>query len=499
MNRRPSSTPSAPEAAKDRRRRRDTAAGRAAAATGRGTDAAATGRGTAPTAGAAPGFTERTAVGRATEPGEAGSRPEGIAPHWFDAVAAHPGAQALAKQWLAIVAWLVALVALAVNAATMSSLYGAFVPLVLVAAVLQSISLPTALGRPRGAITLAVVSLGGTTVLTEGHATLPWPIPVTSLVIAAMLCAILALRERWAYAVTCGLLSVAVPGACAVAIGLITDEWRPISANLLTAASVLALVITFGVLVREALRSRAELLEQQERTAAEQERRQLVEERNRIARELHDIVAHGLSIISIQASTARYRTSGMPAEVAAELDQITELARTALVEMRELLSVLRQAEAEQDLAPQPTLAKLPDLVETVGRSAAVSFTVHGDLQDPAVSDVTAISAYRIVQEALSNAVRHAPGAPIDVEVAIGQNVLMIDVQNPDAALSPPASVDGPRGFGLLGMRERATFIGGMLAAGPLPSGGFSVHAELPLRAASKISPESADDGAHPAE
>lgn len=437
----------------------------------------------------------RSGRGR-TPPAGGRSRPDRIVPNWFDAVAAHPGAQALAKQWLAIVVWLVALLALAVNAATMSSLYRAFVPVALVAAVLHSVSLPTALSRPRGAIALATVGLGGTTVLTAGHETLPWPVPVTSLVITAMLCAVLALRERWPYAVVCGVLSVTVPGLCALALGLLDDDWRAIAPNLLTAASVLALVITFGVLVREALRSRAELLEQQERAAAEQERRQLVEERNRIARELHDIVAHSLSIISIQASTARYRTTGMPAEIAAELDQITESARTALMEMRQLLSVLRQEEGEQDLAPQPTLAQLPALIETVRRGAGVAFTVHGDLNDPGVSDVTAISAYRIVQEALSNAVRHAPGAPIEVQIAVGRDVLMIDVQNPVAAL-PGDTTPGPRGFGLVGMRERATFIGGMLSAGPLASGGFSVHAELPLRAVRKGGPGADDDGTQP--
>ena len=380
-----------------------------------------------------------------------------------------------------MVVWFAALVALVVNGATMPSLYRAFVPMALVASVLHAVSLPVALKRPRVGVLLATLSIGGTTFLTSGREQLPWPIPVVSLVITALLCAILAVRERWPYAVVGGLLAVAVPGLSAVLILMTREEWVPISGNLLTTASVLALVTIFGVLIRESLTSRAELLEQQERAVAEQERRQLIEERTRIARELHDIVAHSLSIISIQASTVRYRIEGVSQEVVTELDQITDSARTALLEMRGLLAVLRQEDAERELAPQPTLGRIPELIDSTRRSGArVQFGVHGDLDDAMVSDTTAISAYRIVQESLSNAVRHAPGAPIDVEIAVGADVLVIDVQNPAPRESqPPSTALG--GFGLLGMWERATYAGGRLHAGPLQSGGFAVHAELPVR------------------
>lgn len=426
-----------------------------------------------------------------------------VVPRWFDGAIPHPGSRLLSSQWLTIFVWLSALVALVVNAATMPSLYRGFVPLTLVASMLQAVSLPVALKRPRVAVALSTIALGGTTVLTMDREVFPWPIPVVSLVIASLLCAILALRERWPYAVVGGVLAVVVPGLCATGVALLRDEWRPIAPNLLTAASVLALVTTFGVLIRESLMSRAELLEQQERTAAEQERRQVVEERTRIARELHDIVAHSLSIISIQASTLRYRVEGVTEEVRIELDQITESARTALVEMRDLLAVLRQEDAEQELAPQPTLSRIPELIENVRRSAAVvTFDVQGDLDDEGVHDVTAISAYRIVQEALSNAVRHAPGAPVHVRIDVGQDVLVIDVHNPGPVVhgsrfagstaSEPSPADAPSGgpgdsfaggFGLRGMRERATFAGGRLHAGQSSDGAFTVHAELPLRGA----------------
>ncbi|MGC0272122.1 sensor histidine kinase [Pseudactinotalea sp. Z1739] len=449
---------------------------------------------------------QESASQRSLDDGWTGTREpnkDRVVPRWFDSAIPHPGSRLLSSQWLTIFVWLSGLVALAVNAATMPTLYRAFVPLTLVASMLHAVSLPVALKRPKVAVALSTIALGGTTVLTMGREVFPWPIPVVSLVITSLLCAILALRERWPYAMVGSLLAVVVPGLCATVVALVRDEWRPILPNLLTAASVLALVTTFGVLIRESLMSRAELLAQQERTAAEQERRQLVEERTRIARELHDIVAHSLSIISIQASTLRYRVEGVTEEVRTELDQITESARTALVEMRDLLAVLRQEDAEQELAPQPTLSRVPELIENVRRSAAVvSFDVQGDLDDEAVLDVTGISAYRIVQEALSNAVRHAPGAPVDVRIEVGQDVLVIDVRNPGSVVhgprpgafapSSPAPSDPPGdgsadvragGFGLRGMRERATFAGGRLHAGPLSDGGFSVHAELPLHGA----------------
>ena len=135
-----------------------------------------------------------------------------IVPSWFDAVIPRPGSRLLSAQWLRIFVWLAALVALVVNAATMPSLYRGFVPLTLVASVLHAVSLPLALNRPRAAVLLSTISLGGTVFLTMGREVFPWPIPVVSLVIVALLCAILALREPWPYAVLSGGLAVAGPG-----------------------------------------------------------------------------------------------------------------------------------------------------------------------------------------------------------------------------------------------------------------------------------------------
>lgn len=454
-------------------------------------------------------MTEQSPRGTPTDrrqPTEGTRRVERIVPSWFDAVIPHPGSRLLSRQWLGVFVWFAGLAAFVVNAATMPSLYRGFVPLTLVASLLHAVSLPVALNRPRAAVLLSTISLGGTVFLTSGREAFPWPIPVVSLIIVALLCAILALREPWPHAVLTGVLAVVIPGICALVLSLAQAGWRPIMPNLLTAASVLALVTTFGVLIRSWLTSRAELLEQQELTVAEQERRHLVEERTRIARELHDVVAHSLSIISIQASTVRYRFDDVGEEVIAELDEITDSARTALVEMRGLLAVLRQEDGEQALAPQPTLSRIPSLIESARRgSSVVNMQVHGELDDTIASETTSISAYRIVQEALSNAIRHEPGGTIDVQIGVGESALIIDVQNASSAeadtatahfggeseahdtsarrpVVPIEKASGQTGgFGLLGMRERATFAGGSLHAGPLASGGFLVHAELPLR------------------
>jgi signal transduction histidine kinase len=401
------------------------------------------------------------------------------------------GARLLAQQRLRLVVWLIMLAALAVNAATMPSLYDAVVPIALVVAVLQAASLVWALSRPGFAVVVSTVAVGATTVLTADGGPLPWPIPVVTLVTLALTALVLAVTQPWpAPVATAGL------GVVAAALGglpFLGEDAGPYVVNLLTAASVLALVVTFGVLVHEWSRSRAELLEQQEIAATAQQRRHVMEERNRIARELHDVVAHGLSVISIQASTMRYRVKDVPPEVVAELDDITESARGALVEMRGLLAVLRQEDGERELAPQPTLTQVPALVESTRRGTeTVRLQVTGALDDPRVPEVTALSVYRIVQEALSNAVRHAPGSAVDVRLAITASQVVLDVENGAPAVLPTATAAGA-GYGLRGMRERAGSAGGTLRAGPTPSGGYRVHATLPSAHddGSAIAPEGA--------
>jgi signal transduction histidine kinase len=206
-------------------------------------------------------------------------------------------------------------------------------------------------------------------------------------------------------------------------------------------------------------------------------------ERARIARELHDVVAHHISMISVQAETARLATPGMPAAGAERLSAIGDTARAALTEMRRLLGVLREdAPAATDRTPQPGLDQLNELVDEARdfTGASARLIVRGPVipLDPGVE----LTAYRIVQEALSNARRHAPGAAVDVELDYAGDALRLRIRDNGPAPDGDGAVNGVGGrrHGLLGMRERAAMVEGELWTGPAPSSGFVVEAVLPV-------------------
>lgn len=208
-------------------------------------------------------------------------------------------------------------------------------------------------------------------------------------------------------------------------------------------------------------------------------------ERARIARELHDVVAHHISMVAVQAETARLTTPGMPPAGAQRLSEIGDTARAGLTEMRRLLGVLRQ-DAEVEVAerrPQPGLQQLTELVDEARNAsgAGVRLIVSGPAAalDPGVE----LAAFRIVQEALTNVRRHARGAAVDVELHYADDALRLRVRDngpgPGAA---PAAAEGSGGHGLPGMRERAAAAGGTLSCGRAPGGGFVVEASLPVAA-----------------
>jgi signal transduction histidine kinase len=203
-------------------------------------------------------------------------------------------------------------------------------------------------------------------------------------------------------------------------------------------------------------------------------------ERARIARELHDVVAHHISMISVQAETARLTTPGMPPEGARRLAEIGDTARTALTEMRRLLGVLREDAGEGERgptrSPQPGLQQLLELIDEMRASASARLIVSGPVTtlDPGVELV----AYRVVQEALTNARRHAPGAAVDVEIVYTTEDLLVTVR--DNGPGPKSAHDHQPGHGLLGMRERVATVGGELRTGPAPVNGFLVEARLPV-------------------
>lgn len=202
-------------------------------------------------------------------------------------------------------------------------------------------------------------------------------------------------------------------------------------------------------------------------------------ERARIARELHDVVAHHITMISLQAEAARLATPGLPPEGARRLVAIGDTARTALTEMRRLLGVLREdVDAEPTRRPQPGLGQLTALLDEVrdaGSGSSVRLIVSGPVEtlDPGIE----LTAYRIVQEALTNARRHAPGAAVDVELHYGGDELVLRVC--DNGPGPASETGG--GHGLNGMRERAAMVGGRVTTGATPGAGFLVEAVLPIK------------------
>jgi signal transduction histidine kinase len=221
------------------------------------------------------------------------------------------------------------------------------------------------------------------------------------------------------------------------------------------------------------LERRAARLEQER---AVQARRAVAEERARIARELHDVVAHHVSMMVVQAEAGPVVVASDPARAAGAFDSIAGTGRQALVEMRRLLGVLRSdGEAAPSLAPQPGLAQVPTLVEQVRRAGLpVELVVEGE-PGPLPPGVD-LSAYRIVQEALTNTVKHAGSARARVLVRYGEHDLELEVLDDGAASRGAAA---PGGQGLVGMHERAHLFGGELRAGPRPEGGYAVAARLP--------------------
>ncbi|GAA4588492.1 sensor histidine kinase [Planotetraspora phitsanulokensis] len=215
--------------------------------------------------------------------------------------------------------------------------------------------------------------------------------------------------------------------------------------------------------------------------------RAVTAERARIARELHDVVAHHVSMMVIQAEAGPVAAEHDMPEAVRAFDTIAGTGRQALVEMRRLLSVLRKETdgPEPSLVPQPGVAQLPGLVERV-RQTGLAATLHVEGEPVPLSAGVELSAYRIVQEALTNAVKHAGKVPVRVHVRYDRQDLRIEVRDdgPAARARPTGGDDGAphggNGHGLIGMRERAHLFGGELTAGPDPEGGFTVRARLPL-------------------
>ncbi len=251
---------------------------------------------------------------------------------------------------------------------------------------------------------------------------------------------------------------------------------------------LLVVVAAAALAIGDARRLRSEAIAARDasrRQVAETMREQAaMEERSRIARELHDVVAHHVSMIAVQAETARFTTPDLSEEGRERFGEIAESARGALGEMRRLLGVLRaDAGGGGERQPQPGLDRLHELIDDARATGTpVRLTLHGPVVP--LSPSVDLAAYRIVQEALTNARRHAPSAGVEVDLRYGEDALHLRIRDD----GPGPALGGSDGNGLMGMRQRATLVGGTVRTGPAEGGGFLVEAELPIEtAASDVS------------
>ena len=255
----------------------------------------------------------------------------------------------------------------------------------------------------------------------------------------------------------------------------------PVAGDFVFLGAILGVVWTLAVALRERSLHAGELQDRAERLEREQEeqaRAAVAEERARIARELHDVVAHSVSVIAVQTGSIRHRLrTERPAE-AAELSGVEQTARQALAEMRRMLGLLRADDEGLSLAPQPGMDEVQRLVAQVRQAGLpVELALEGDRR-PLAPGID-LAAYRIIQEALTNVIKHAGPSRARVVVRFGERRLELEIADDGRGLS--AAPNGG-GHGLVGMRERVALYGGSLETRPGRDGGFVVRASLPTAA-----------------
>lgn len=411
--------------------------------------------------------TDRTARGEAPHPPApptAMARPAGFGTDADD--------ERQFRAWMWVTTSLLAIVIIAVSVPLAATVYGVHLLAAFATSLALAGALPLAVRLPWIAAGFAIAGLVTFALLAAASDGAPWPWPVTTIIGQGALLIVLGLMRPWWVGLSVWLAAVVVT----TPFGFVDAG---AAANVVTAAAVTALALAVALLIAQRRLIGVELFREREYSASEQQRRVLVEERNRIARELHDVVAHGLSIIHVQATSAPYRVEGLSEGARTEFAEIAASARTAMTEMRQLLGVLRSSEAAAETAPQPGLREVPALVASVERAGVpTTLELGGNL--PAAG-LTATSAYRIVQEALSNVVRHAPGAATHVSIETLAGDLVVCVENEASADVPEPDTTGG-GHGLVGIGERAALLGGRVEYGPRPGGGYRVLATLPLGA-----------------
>ncbi|MGW0946117.1 sensor histidine kinase [Streptomyces sp. NPDC002623] len=409
------------------------------------------------------------------------------------------------RRWLRVLGYVVvccSALGIALAGTDQLDRYGLGVELGVLTGFAQGVAVVLALRRPVPAWALSLAGVVVAAVAARpalvGH---PWPGPdwpwtVPQILAHTLVLLLMALRVRTrvslaaltATAVTTWVIQGLVGGATYTSTGV-------------TAVAIFGAVVLLGTAFRGLGEARTQLVEQETITAEERARRTVLEERNRIARELHDVVAHHMSVISIQAQVAPHLVENPSEELKENLAGIRQNALDALAELRRVLGVLRSENPDDPYglgaagagtapdAPQPTLDRLDALMENT-RAAGLDVVAVVEGEAPVYPPGVQLSAYRIVQEALSNALRHAPGSRVRVEVTHDPRGLHLEVIN--SRPSVPVRPSPGAGHGLLGMRERAVMLGGHVNAYPTLHGGFAVTAFLPRDGTAPL-PDDSDD------
>ncbi|MEU2789843.1 histidine kinase [Streptomyces sp. NPDC007100] len=342
----------------------------------------------------------------------------------------------------------------------------------------QALPLVLALFRPVAAWWLSLAAslpyaIGVALDDSAARAEVPWPWTEPGLLAYLGVTLLVAYRVRTGVSVSQWLLTLLLGGVLTVALS-------PPSfiGDLLPLAVLSVCALAVGATLRGRSQARRDLREQEALTEFERTRRTLLEERTRIARELHDVVAHHMSVVAAQAEAAPYRVAESPQELTDSFASIRENAVGALRELRHILGMLRSSEENPQPrhAPQPTLENIDDLVANVRAAGLRIDTVISGEARPVPQRVE-LSAFRITQEALSNALRHSPGCQAEVELSYGRSGIGIRVANSPAVAG--ATGEKGTGHGVVGIWERTSMLGGSVRIGPREDGWFEVMASLP--------------------
>ncbi|TDD79700.1 sensor histidine kinase, partial [Actinomadura rubrisoli] len=320
--------------------------------------------------------------------------------------------------------------------------------------VLQATPLVFAARWPLAAWRASGIGLLLTVVVRHGEGFMPWPVTaILGLVVILFFAGVGCDRET-----TIGVGAVTIVGALVPAVLVGMPGWFG-----MILAGIVIVALTFGDAVGGRHSAVEELRLREEQHRQDLARQAVLEERARIARELHDVVAHHMSVIAMQAEAAPYKIPDLPDAAKQTFGVVRDAAREALTETRRVVGLLRADDEGAERAPQPGLDRLDDLAATARRYGLSVATVIVGM--PRQLDVGVdLSAFRIIQESLSNAARYAPGSRVHVEIKYGTGTLTVSVTDDGARSTPEESHGG--GHGIVGMRERVTMLGGTLSAGP---------------------------------